>query len=539
MPKITFHNDLVVEAANPGSTLLQISLAAGIPHVHACGGNARCSTCRVMVHEGLENLSPRNAAEQILAVRKGLEKDIRLACQTKANGPCCVRRLVIDEVDADAVIAASGRTSGREMKIAVLFSDIKGFTSMSERQLPHDIIHILNRYFRTLGEVVLQHDGYIDKYIGDGMMAIFGQDDPDPTFACLDAVSAGLEIQARHADLNAYFRRYFNINIETRIGIHYGEAVVGQMGHPLKQQFTAIGDTVNSASRVESACKGAGTNLLISEQVYSLVRTRVITGIEVEAELKGKEGSHRLYEVKGLVNGAANVWPVAKRARRRLRSIISRQTGPLFLRLVYHDAITFDPLTSTGGMNGSIRFPEELALPENKGLDKPIAMLAPVKKEFPEISWADLIALSGAVAVLQAGGPDIGVPIGRRDADKPDPAGRLPSPDDNWEVLRERLMAMGFSMEELVALCGAHTMGRANGIPFTDNPFHFTNLYFRHLLGGANAAKRKMLASDHAMAEDFQCLAHIEAYAMDESLFFRNFGMAYRKLTLLGTGMRA
>src|SRR5580698_5723537 len=124
MPKIDFQNDRVVEDHDPMHTLLEASLAAGIPHVHACGGNARCSTCRVMVHDGLENLSPRNAAEQTLALRKGLGETIRLACQTRAKGDCRVRRLVIDDQDADAVIAASStRASGRELKMAILFTD--------------------------------------------------------------------------------------------------------------------------------------------------------------------------------------------------------------------------------------------------------------------------------------------------------------------------------------------------------------------------------------------------------------------------------
>ncbi|HUB24299.1 MAG TPA: peroxidase family protein [Tepidisphaeraceae bacterium] len=537
MPKVIFQNDREIDAPVDDRTLLQLSLEAGIPHVHACGGNARCSTCRVMVHDGLEHLNPRNPAEQKLALRKGLEENIRLACQTRTSGPCRVRRLVLDDVDADGAIAADAlRGSGRECKIAILFTDIKDFTPMSTGQLPYDIVHLLNRYFRVIGEVVLQHDGFVDKYIGDGMMALFGLDDPDPTFACLDAVSAALAMQEKHVSLNAYFQKHFNLKLETRVGIHYGEVVVGQMGHPLKQQFTAIGDSVNIASRVESSCKGAGASVLISQSVYNLVGSRIVKGVEVSTKLKGKEGDFHLYEVKRLVNGAASVWPIAKRVRRRLREVISRRIGPMFLRLVYHDAVTFDPVTNTGGMNGSIRFPEELNQPENAGLDKAIAVLAPVKQEFANVSWADLISLAGAVAVLQSGGPDIGIPLGRKDSDAPDPAGRLPSPDEPWDPLRERLIAMGFTMSEMVALCGAHTVGRVNDVPFTDDPFHFTNAYFR-LLACGDAAVKRMLKSDRAMALDPECLVHVEAYAMDEALFFREFAAGYRKLTLLGTGL--
>lgn len=537
MPKISFVNDKEVETPDGEKSILAVSLGAGIPHVHACGGNARCSTCRVMVHDGIDQLSPPNAAEMKLSQKKGLAENIRLACQTRANGPCKLRRLVLDDLDADAAIAAEDRrSSGRETKIAILFTDIKDFTPLSSGQLPYDIIHMLNRYFRVLGEIVMQHEGFVDKYIGDGMMALFGLDDPDPTFACLDAVSAALAIQEKHADMNSYLQKYFNLKIETRIGIHYGEAVVGLMGHPLKQQYTAIGDSVNIASRVESACKEAGVHLLVSEPLFNQVSQRVVTGKQVSTKLKGKVENFNLYEVTRLVNGAASVWPVAKRVRRRLREVISRRTGPMFLRLTYHDAVTFDPVTQTGGMNGSIRFAEELNLPENAGLDKAIEVLEPVKDEFPNVSWADLIALAGAVAVQQSGGPDIGVPLGRRDADTADPSGRLPSPTEPWEPMRNRIMAMGFTMPEFVALCGAHTVGKNAGKPFSDEPFSFTNAYFRHLASG-DAAVNRMLNSDRAMALDPECFLHIEAYAIDEALFFREFAAGYRKLTLLGTGL--
>jgi adenylate cyclase len=300
MPTITFLNDRVVESADPDATLLETSLKAGIPHAHACGGNARCSTCRVMVLDGLGAFLPRNQAEASLAAKKGFEPNIRLACQSKVTGPVRVRRLVLDDLDLKAAIAEAGVTSGREEKVVILFSDIQDYTSFSERQLPYDVIHILNRYFKMMGEAVLQHHGFLDKYIGDGMMALFGIEERDPAVACLDAVRAGLQMQAGHVELNQYLKRYFDVTFTTRIGIHYGEAVIGEMGHPQKQQFTAIGDSVNVASRIESAGHGTSAHLLISETVHAHVQPRVRTGLELAATLKGKRGTFRLYEVLGL-----------------------------------------------------------------------------------------------------------------------------------------------------------------------------------------------------------------------------------------------
>src|SRR5438552_2142299 len=101
MATITYQDGITVKEDNRDLTLLQISLKHGIPHVHACGGNARCSTCRVMVHEGLENVLPRNLAEQRLAALKGFEEDVRLACQTHVIGPVRIRRLVLDDKDVE------------------------------------------------------------------------------------------------------------------------------------------------------------------------------------------------------------------------------------------------------------------------------------------------------------------------------------------------------------------------------------------------------------------------------------------------------
>ncbi|HKB37679.1 MAG TPA: adenylate/guanylate cyclase domain-containing protein, partial [Gemmataceae bacterium] len=118
---------------------------------------------------------------------------------------------------------------------------------------------------------------------------------------CLGAVRAGLRMLENLANLNRYLKEHFEIEFHVRIGIHFGDVVVGRMGHPRNMQYTAIGDPVNMASRIESAVKGTRASLLISEAVYEQIKDEVQIGIVTEAELKGKHGLHRLYEVVGLV----------------------------------------------------------------------------------------------------------------------------------------------------------------------------------------------------------------------------------------------
>lgn len=301
MVRIEFQREQVVEAGDD-QTLLEISRAAGIPHVAACGGHARCSTCRVVVVENLANVVARTPAEQTLATRKGFDDNIRLACQTKVCGPVTVRRLVIDEEDMRMIQSdQSPHATGKDRKLAILFSDIRNFTPFAESHLPYDVIHILGRYFRKMGEPVLEHGGYIDKYMGDGIMAIFGLERDDPADACLDAVSAGLDMLTALDELNHYLSRQFDTTFRIGIGIHVGPVIIGEMGHPKKMQFTAIGDPVNIASRIESSTKEVGASLLVSEDVCKLVGKRLEIGRRQQVNLKGKTGSHELTEVLGLL----------------------------------------------------------------------------------------------------------------------------------------------------------------------------------------------------------------------------------------------
>jgi adenylate cyclase len=296
MAKIVYQNETVIDDSSNRS-ILQISLSNGIAHTRACGGKARCSTCRVLVLEHPENLSSRNPAEEELAANKKFSENIRLACQTSVIGDVTIRRLVIDECDQLLIHAEREFAISRLARVAILFSDIRNFTSFSEANLPYDIVHILNRYFYHMGEIVLKNQGSIDKYIGDGMMAIFGLESDNATETCLNAVRAAQQMNQQLQRDNAYLKQYFDVEFQIGIGIHFGEAVIGEMGHPEKMNFTAIGDSVNLASRIESANKECQTSILISQETYQQVKDLVSIGREFQAQIKGKSGSYKLYEV--------------------------------------------------------------------------------------------------------------------------------------------------------------------------------------------------------------------------------------------------
>jgi adenylate cyclase len=125
---------------------------------------------------------------------KGFSPEVRLACQTRVVGPVKVKRLVHDNEDIRKAADVGRDYTGREAELAVMFADIKGFTSFAENHLACDIVHALNRYFNAIGKVIDHHGGYIDKYMGDGIMVLFGLKKDRSTSPCEDAVSAALEM---------------------------------------------------------------------------------------------------------------------------------------------------------------------------------------------------------------------------------------------------------------------------------------------------------------------------------------------------------
>jgi adenylate cyclase len=291
----------VIEA-EPDETILQASLRAAIPHAHACGGQARCSTCRVQIVEGLDHCAARNDKENELAVRLHFSPEIRLACQTTVNGDVKLRRLVLDAEDikltAQSSTADAPAPIGEEKKLAILFADIRGFTPFVERLLPYDVVHVLNRYFYEVGRAITDHGGCIDNYMGDGLLALFGMDDTKD--AARQAVSAALGMIAAVEHLKPYVEMIYDRSFEIGIGIHYGEVIVGAIGAPGRKRVTVIGDAVNLASRIESATKQIGVRLLISEDTFNELQDAIRPGNAHRVAVAGKSGEYLLYEVEGL-----------------------------------------------------------------------------------------------------------------------------------------------------------------------------------------------------------------------------------------------
>ncbi len=284
-----------------GITLLEGSLAHRIEHAHVCGGNGRCSTCRVRVLSGSENLSPAESAERGVLKKIAAENDVRLACQARVSGEVKIAPLIgasqATHAGAAALLTRRADANGAEKEVVVFFSDLKGFTSFSENKLPYDVVFVLNQYFRSMGKIIEQHNGFIDKFIGDGIMAIFGLNGDIET-AAQSALHASLRMNEQLGLINEVLSEEIQNPLEIRIGLHAGPAIVGELGYGRAAHVTAIGDVVNTASRLEHANKKLGTWLLFSETVAAHAGLKDIPAeYHARVQLRGKTEPLAVYGI--------------------------------------------------------------------------------------------------------------------------------------------------------------------------------------------------------------------------------------------------
>ncbi len=285
--RIAYPDGRVVDTF-PGATLLEISRAAGIPHASVCGGRGRCSTCRVRISKGLETLPPAGEDERRVLERIGAPPSIRLACQIRPRHDLEVTPLLPPTATARDGVSAGAYRQGREREIAILFADLRSFTRIAEHKLPYDVVFILNRYFAAMGEAVESAGGRVDKFIGDGVMALFGLSDP-PAAACRQALAAAAAM-SRHLDaLNEALRHDLDEPLKMGIGIHAGPAIVGEMGYAGTTAVTAVGDAVNTASRLEALTKTYGCELVVSERVAERAGVDLSSLPREETRIRGRK----------------------------------------------------------------------------------------------------------------------------------------------------------------------------------------------------------------------------------------------------------
>jgi adenylate cyclase len=221
------------------------------------------------------------ALAEYLRERREREQTMRELC-----------RLVHPHVAHELVAHGGLAGSGESRQITVLFSDIRGFTTLSEKRTPQEVVDLLNRYFSLQVEVIFRHNGALDKFIGDCIMAFWGAPLDDPQHA-EHAVAAALEMQ----DVLQRFKQELgerDAGFDVGIGIHSGPAVVGLIGSEQRREYTAIGDTVNLASRIEGLTKGV-SRILVSRDTMELCRDAFVFESFGSYQVKGREQEVELF----------------------------------------------------------------------------------------------------------------------------------------------------------------------------------------------------------------------------------------------------
>ncbi|OMH33696.1 adenylate/guanylate cyclase domain-containing protein [Motiliproteus sp. MSK22-1] len=245
-----------------GATLLEALRQAGVPHSSVCGGRARCTTCRVRVIGGQENLQPAEMEENNALAGIKADPNVRLACQLHVDQDISIVPLIPPERSSDYVRKPGG-VEGKEQQVAVLFVDLRGSTALGELRLPYDVVFILNQFFSAMVSALAQTNGHYAQFNGDGLMALYGLE-TDLATGCREAISGAAAMLAELERLNNRLNLELDAPLKVGIGIHSGEAIVGTMGPPLTPIVSAVGDTVNIAARLEAETKVHTVPLVVS-----------------------------------------------------------------------------------------------------------------------------------------------------------------------------------------------------------------------------------------------------------------------------------
>ncbi|GKS89317.1 adenylate/guanylate cyclase domain-containing protein [Acidovorax sp. SUPP2539] len=264
-----------------GFSVLEASREHGIGHLSVCGGRARCSTCRVRVQGPAEHLPAPRRDEQRTLQRVNAPPGVRLACQLRPRGDIAVTPLF------QPGAAAAARPLGRERQVAVLFVDLRRWSGLAERQWPFDLAWVLDQYFDRVGAAVRDSGGLANQFIGDSVMAIFGLDTDLPT-ACAQAVRAAALIEQRMDAWGGSFTDQFGQPLDFGMGLHAGTVAVGEVGFQDTTTFTAVGEVVNTASRLQDHSKVVAARLVLSLEAARLAGVADALGPPEPVTVRGR-----------------------------------------------------------------------------------------------------------------------------------------------------------------------------------------------------------------------------------------------------------
>jgi adenylate cyclase len=294
-----------------GLSVLEASLRHNVPHASVCGGRARCSTCRIRIigdHGALPEPSQREA---FVLTRVGTtDPSIRLACQLRPTSDLSFFQLFTSHTLS--ATASTPARIGQERYLVSLFVDMRGSTQLAEKRLPFDTVFIVNRFLGAVSQAVVENGGQPNQFVGDGMLALFGLS-ADPQAACRQALKAAAGIATHIDELNELLSHDLRQPIRFGIGIHGGEVIIGDIGYRDHIVFTALGDAVNVAARLQDMTKTLACEAIVSEEVRRTAGLADDALPQQEVAIRGRDEPMAVRvvadarELSALVEGSARV----------------------------------------------------------------------------------------------------------------------------------------------------------------------------------------------------------------------------------------
>jgi adenylate cyclase len=238
---------------------------------------------------------------------------VRLACQLRPTHDLDVYPLLPPRGGLPADLRHAAYTGGAEQELAVLFSDMRAFTRLAEQRLPYDVVFLLNQYTAAMGEAIERAGGLANQFVGDGIMALFGLEQ-GAAQGCRAALASALEMARALERLNATLHHDLKEPIAIGIGIHMGPVIVGEMGYGRARYLTAIGDVVNTASRLETLTKDYRCQLVVSEEVAATAGVDLSGFPSDEVHVRGRTRPLRIHIVASALDLAAALDSASDRA---------------------------------------------------------------------------------------------------------------------------------------------------------------------------------------------------------------------------------
>jgi adenylate cyclase len=283
-----------------GPTLLEISRTHGVMHVSECGGRARCGQCRVRIDTGGDSLGPPGRAERATLASFNAPENVRLACQIRPTGPLSVMRLVAPGDEAVRMAAPdTSDDAGVRRPVCLLHVGLRGLNEIARDRLPYDLVFLVNEFFGAVGHAIADHSGRIDRYLGDSVLAVFGEG------SGLEQASKNTLHAARAIDLaldrvNEKVAAEIGRPMQACMGAHAGEMVLGRIGLGQGTHFAVLGSGVDIPQRLAELAEQQGWQLAISMEAAQRAGLGEI-GAEQRAVLAGRSEAETPIELIGVV----------------------------------------------------------------------------------------------------------------------------------------------------------------------------------------------------------------------------------------------